>query len=135
MALSGSLPKTYARSGALSEAALAELQDCKQGIEVSCVRSECNPATSWPFFKKYGPHLRGGEPMSNHDCGVFVRHAIERLPPQCSLSAGSADVALPTSAPLCPSGLRIIARRSRWPIERSLRAREPCAYSSRGGAL
>lgn len=88
MALSGSLPKTYGRSGALSEAALpsisimaAELQGCKQGIEVSCMSSECNRATPWPFLKKYGPPLRGGEPMSNHDCGAVVRYAIERLPP------------------------------------------------------
>lgn len=59
-----------------------ELQGCKRGIEVSCVRSECNPATPWPFFKKYGPPLRGGEPMSNHDCCALARRAIERLPPQ-----------------------------------------------------
>jgi len=26
--------------------------------------------------------LRSGEPMSNHDGGALVRHAIERLPPR-----------------------------------------------------
>jgi hypothetical protein len=26
--------------------------------------------------------LRGGEPMSNHDDGALVGHAIERLPPK-----------------------------------------------------
>lgn len=129
MALSGFLPKTQARSGAPSEAISMmppELQGCKRGIEVSCVRSECNPATPWPFFK-YGPPLRGCEPMSNHDCCALVRHAIERLPPQPFALGVERGLRLTQHQRRCVLRLRVIARRWRWPTERSLRACQPCA--------
>lgn len=103
-----------------------ELQGCKRGIEVSCVRSECNPATPWPFFK-YGPPLRGGEPMSNHDCCALVRHAIERLPPQPFALGVERGLRLTQHQRRCVLRLRVIARRWRWPTERSLRACQPCA--------